>query len=212
MKTSKISLLIIAVMLLLPVVTHAEFIINDKDGWTNLRKEPNAKSNIVGKIHKHQVFFETIDCGGDNATTGNWQAVDVKGVGSGYIFKNNITDIRSFPMIVSGKEDNYKDDGKSNVITAKKDNITVTMKIIDKKLGPSHFDRGAEEIILINGGKKLVIEPVISGARSFRLFAGNDGALYLRISSWNSDGEYQHGVYSIVNGEVVFSAMWYTGC
>ena len=195
----------IAVMLLLPTVTHSQYIINDKDGWTNLRKEPNAKSNIVGKVLKHQVFSEVPDCG-DGAPTGNWQAVDVVGVGSGYIFKNNITDISSLPLIVSGH-----DDVESNVITAKKDSITITMKIVGNKTGPSGYPvRGAEEIILTNGGKKLVINPAVE-ARSFSLYAGNDGALYLFIRNW-SDGEPAVGWYSIVNGKIVFSAWWYTGC
>lgn len=194
----------LAVVLLLPVVTHAEFIINDKDGWTNLRKEPNAKSNIVGKVLKHHVFSTTISCG-DDTPTGNWQAVDVVGVGSGYIFKNNITSIYSLPLIVSGRDDD--DDGKPSLITAKKDNITVTMKIV----GSGYMNRGAEEIILINGGKKLVIQQGKSSIRYFSLYAGNDGTLYLQTSNL-SDGEHVVGWYSIVNGKIVFSASWGTGC
>jgi len=203
----KISILaMLAVVLLLPTVTHSQYIINDKDGWTNLRKESNAKSKIVGKVLKHHVFSEINECDEDypGFPTGNWLAVSVNDVGIGYIFKNNITDISSLPLIVSGEDDN--DDGKTSLITAKKDSITVTMKIV----GSGYANRRAEEIIVINGGKKLVINSMIPGTRAFSLFSGNDGALYLYISN-RSDGERAEALYSIVNGKIVSYTSW-GGC
>jgi hypothetical protein len=63
------------------------YIINDKDGYTNIRKEPNTKSQIVGKVCKYQVFFSIHDfCGSELFATENWEPVSSEGNPDGFIY------------------------------------------------------------------------------------------------------------------------------
>jgi hypothetical protein len=61
MKTENKLLYLFIIFVFTPLTAQAEyegpFIIIDKDGYTNIRKEPNGKSEIVGKVYKYQLLF-----------------------------------------------------------------------------------------------------------------------------------------------------------
>jgi len=218
MKISTIILTFAAFALMAPAAAYSQtFIINDKDGWTNIRKAPNARAEIVGQVHKHQVFFTTTNCG-DESHTGNWEPVNVYFISEdrrlyGYIFKNNITNVKSFPMIEGSGDFMWhgKSDKDSSVITARNDSITVTMNLV-RKVDPNYGPfTVAEEVFVTNGKKRTVIQSGMNGVGSLRLYIGNDGALYLVISN-SSDGEPMEVWYTIVDGEVIYHSMYYPGC
>ncbi|MCL2261081.1 MAG: hypothetical protein FWC15_06995 [Fibromonadales bacterium] len=213
MNTNKFLLVAILAMLV-PAVSHSQYIINDKDGWTNMRKGPNAKASVVGKVYKHQVFLPQRGC--DDEMDGepviyddNWLAVDVgsdaKKRLKGYIFKNNIIDIMEFPAIEN--EVSYNEKNDVSTTTAKKGNITVTMETRPNE--NRRFGRENRLTAIING-KRTAIKPYID-LEDFSLFVGYDGALYLGLYSKDIIDERMVAWYSIVNGNITFQGSWYTG-
>lgn len=71
-------------------------LINDKDGFVNIRKESNAKSKIVGKLSLNELFFYSPN------SFENWWPVfrndnsSVKPIG--YIHKSRIIEYKNFPI------------------------------------------------------------------------------------------------------------------
>lgn len=64
-------------------------VINDPDGYTNLRQGPNGKSPIIGRVDRGD-FFRT------HPQTGDWWQVQVRHDLSGYMHKSRIVMIRDF--------------------------------------------------------------------------------------------------------------------
>jgi hypothetical protein len=60
-------------------------VINDKDGYTNVRKEASVSSSVLGKIYNHQVFYVF---GHDEQLRSNmlevWYGIDYKEAKEGY--------------------------------------------------------------------------------------------------------------------------------
>ncbi|MDR3002201.1 MAG: hypothetical protein LBU89_13180 [Fibromonadaceae bacterium] len=200
---------LIALALMAPGIVYSGFIINDKDGWTNIREKPDGKAKVLGKVHKHQVFFST-GCDDNLIYTDNWEPVTAADI-SGYIFKKNIIQISSFPVIAS--EYVWLEDEEKRFFTAQNDSITVTMKLTYNENRAVYHPYDIEEMVVKNGEKRTVIQPlmIVASHASFKLFIGDDGALYLQVHN-GSDGEGRVAWYSIVNGKVVFSATSYTSC
>jgi len=83
-------------------------IINDSDGFTNLRMEPNGSSKIIGKFVNNYLFFYTPN------SFCNWWAV-YKNDNSfekplGYIHKNKITQYKDFPIEIKNKVEKIRSD------------------------------------------------------------------------------------------------------
>jgi hypothetical protein len=74
-------------------------IINDRDGFTNIRKEADANSQIVGKFVTNELFFFTPVSGS------NWWPVYKNETSPcvGYIYKNKITFYKDFPEVIKKK-------------------------------------------------------------------------------------------------------------
>ena len=68
-------------------------IINDKDGFVNIRKEPNGNSTILDEIYEKELFYYTPEYGK------NWYRIYWKeGLAPcGYIHKSKITEFKDFP-------------------------------------------------------------------------------------------------------------------
>jgi len=68
-------------------------IINDKDGFVNIRKEPNGNSTILDEIYEKELFYYTPEFGK------NWYRIYWKeGLAPcGYIHKSKITEFKDFP-------------------------------------------------------------------------------------------------------------------
>jgi hypothetical protein len=80
---------------------HDAYIINDRDGFTNIRKEPDASSQIVGKVYKHQLFWSIGNdyCGSGMFSTDNREAVESYENPNGYIYRKNILPVEELPVI-----------------------------------------------------------------------------------------------------------------
>jgi hypothetical protein len=74
-------------------------IINDSDGYTNIRKQPNAKSKIVRRILKNELFFFT------PTSKSDWYRVYCNQLSPciGYIHKSKITVYDDFPESIKRK-------------------------------------------------------------------------------------------------------------
>jgi len=105
------------------------YIINDKDGYTNIREKPNAKSQIVGKVQKYQVFSIDDSCGDEIYPMDKWEGVQSYGNPNGYIFRKNILELNALPVIVGKGDLKLLSGKKESTVTGKNDSITITMKL-----------------------------------------------------------------------------------
>lgn len=74
-------------------------IINDKDGFTNIRKAPNINSEIITKFSTNELFFFT------PVSKSNWWPVysDETSPSIGYIYRNKVTYYDDFPESIKRK-------------------------------------------------------------------------------------------------------------
>ena len=68
-------------------------IINDPDGYTNIREKPDKNARIVGRFIKNEIFYYT------PTNQSNWWPVYKKNAGPqiGYIYRNRILTYPNFP-------------------------------------------------------------------------------------------------------------------
>ena len=70
-------------------------VINDKDGYVNVRKEKSAQSKVLKKLNNKTIVFVY---NYDKATDGNWIYTDEEG----YIYNDRVKWIHKFPIIAKG--------------------------------------------------------------------------------------------------------------
>lgn len=58
-------------------------VIDDKDGFTNLREQPNSESNIVAKVFENEVFIV-------KSMDGNWWEIELQNGVRGFMHKSRI--------------------------------------------------------------------------------------------------------------------------
>lgn len=78
----------------------------DPDGYTNIRKRPSAKSEIMTTVSKYDIFYDAnsacLTRPIEHDTNPNWMPVhisDDEGEGYGFIYRKNIRDMEKFPRI-----------------------------------------------------------------------------------------------------------------
>ncbi|NDV78745.1 SH3 domain-containing protein [Dysgonomonas sp. 511] len=77
-------------------------VINDKDGWTNARKEPNTSSDILYKIYEDEIFYI------NPVLNGNWyKIVEYKNNSKGWIHKSCV-------KIISNNQKNNSNNFSNN--------------------------------------------------------------------------------------------------
>lgn len=103
-------------------------IINDKDGYMNVRSQPNVKSHIVGKIKEDELFFCL-----SNEGHYDWFLIDAKDSLSGYVHRSRLKFIGDFPKFTNIKE--IKD-----TLFIKNGNLTV-------KIVANHFVKSQHKIL-----------------------------------------------------------------
>jgi Bacterial SH3 domain len=123
-------------------------IIDDKDGFTNVREEPNVKSKIVGKIKEGELFF----CF-SNEKHKDWFAVDVKNNNnlSGYVHKSRIKFVEELPKLKKRKS--IKD-----TIYIKNDSISLKMVIGDFKSAKHKLTKDNNFITKIDGKRPMGVD------------------------------------------------------
>jgi hypothetical protein len=123
-------------------------IIDDKDGFTNIREEPNMKSKIVGNVKEGELFF----CF-SNEKHKDWFAVDVKNNYnlSGYVHKSRIKFVEELPKLKKRKS--IKD-----TIYIKNDSITLKMVIGDFKSAKHKLTKDNNFISKIDGKRPMGVD------------------------------------------------------
>lgn len=117
-------------------ITFGQFaLINDKDGYCNLRSSAEMGDNIQKKLYNGQYIYCFVE------PQGNWLAIDYKSdneddYNSGFIYKDRakyITDYEKIPIVKSEK----------NKVVHRKDSINIVFAIqkFDKKKYKLTFDK-----------------------------------------------------------------------
>ena len=70
-------------------------VINDKDGYVNVRKGKSAQSKVLKRLNNKTIVFVY---NYDKATDGNWIYIDEEG----YIYNDRVKWIHKFPIIAKG--------------------------------------------------------------------------------------------------------------
>ncbi len=122
-------------------------IINDKDGYVNVRLDKTSKSQILGKIYKDEYFtyFEN--------TNSNWWLIEHKNGEVGYVHKSRITNIQN----------GYFSNGKlldKNVMISVRDYFLdlITIKIIQIKPIDGYYEFYCNSIIRTIKENRLIDE------------------------------------------------------
>ena len=95
-------------------------VINDKDGYVNVRKEKSVHSKVLKKLDNNTLIFVFVY---DKAHDGNWIYVD----NEGYIYNDRVKWIEELPKVAKGVE-------KKNAIhfSGKDIRVTLTSQKFDK--------------------------------------------------------------------------------
>lgn len=149
--------ILLFISLLFAEVYQAQLcIINDKDGYTNVREKPYQNSKIIGKIVEHQAFAIDSYVQDEENRSKDWIAVKfpinidkksefLKFEGdekTGYIHKSRLVELESFPKFES------KELNPNKVSHQKKDvEIIIETQIFNKaKHKITHSDKGFYDI------------------------------------------------------------------
>lgn len=138
MKTKKIFLLTAIVSIQFAFAQFAKVV--DKDGYVNLRENPDAKSKVTGKINSDEIVY-TFEL--DNADK-NWLNVYYDDKTSGYINTSKVKLIDSYEVILPITKDENKAIFKSGNI--KVDIITEKFNYKENKKFFSSSNYGGQKI------------------------------------------------------------------
>lgn len=214
--------LFLVIFILLSVDINAQYITIDKDGYTNIRKEPNTKSDIVETVKKYQVFYtvQDIPCSPvdyESNDYGDWLAITTDmDTMAGYIYKKNLYSVENLPNIAEevwiGK-DSIKiwNDDLNIEISISLQSYNEKNKLSDKKaygIDGGIPSREIKEIKINNKGKTLTLpenkfknfyDIVYIGA-----WLGFDGEIYIMLHGADGSAGYEV-MLSVFGGEVLYS-------
>ncbi|OEK08569.1 hypothetical protein A8C32_03720 [Flavivirga aquatica] len=152
-------------------------IINDSDGYTNLRKEPNSKSEVVSKIIDKEYFFYAPVEGVE------WSNVKTLKKEEGYVHNSRIKDIQNDELISVSIFDHDMESTKDTIINISSFTDSATFLINDfnyKKIEGKHLNDSL--IIFLDNKSKIKISKGLFKAK-------------------NSKIEYEDDFISLINGE-----------
>ena len=115
----KFCYLLFMVFILNSTGVFAQFaVVNDKDGYVNVRNSPKVeRNNIIDTLHNGSFVFVM-----EETNNGNWVNIDFRNICNGYIYANRIKYISDYKNIALEFEDHNKGIFKDN-------NISVEIKI-----------------------------------------------------------------------------------
>ena len=224
-----------ACVLLTSVEAHAfddVYVITDKDGYTNVREKPDARSGILGKVYKYQIFFSLVGyCENELPETEKWEPIIVGSI-EGYIYKRNRISVFKLPKIIGKGDYALSSNGKESIVAGESDSIKLIVL-----LEPFDYDSYKPEYYNVNGGsrdgivanladktiknqiKELKIiykgEIIILSKERIREYCdvgcvsaslGYSGELYLNISGGEGVSFYSVW-FSIVDGKIMYETM-----
>ena len=100
--------------------------INDPDGYTNIRKAPNSKAEIIGKLLKNEYFFYT-----ENPSS--WYKVSTERKVQGFVHKSRIQKVNDKELIA------LKIDFEDNTIEAENQTMQDTIVKLNSLKGTTPF-------------------------------------------------------------------------
>lgn len=100
--------------------------INDPDGYTNIRKAPNSKAEIIGKLLKNEYFFYT-----ENPSS--WYEVSTQRKVQGFVHKSRIQKVNDKELIA------LKIDFEDNTIEAENETMQDTIVNLNSLKGSTPF-------------------------------------------------------------------------
>jgi hypothetical protein len=210
------------------------FIIADKDGYTNVREEPNAKSKIVGQFNKYEVFSSIEGCEDIDVSPSSIHWLQVEGYNSngkyvgGYIFKKNIYPLDKLPGLDRDKDDNdhsiaYRNDSIQVVIDITSCDSIATLIKESKEIsyeGISYDDTSPQRMlnkIIINYNdvqtiiNKEQLKSYYCELAGGGVWVGFDGELYIALTG-SGDEAFYYAWLTIVAGklanEYVITSCW----
>ena len=116
-------------------------VINDKDGYVNVRKEKSVHSKVLKKLDNNTLIF-VLEY--DKAYYGNWIHPDYEG----YIYNDRVKWIHSFPQIAKGITK-----GNTIVFEGKEIQVTLSTEKFDKSKHSFKYHKEYRDIIEKIDGK-----------------------------------------------------------
>ena len=116
-------------------------VINDKDGYVNVRKEKSVQSKVLKKLDNNTLIF-VLEY--DKAQEGNWIYAD----NEGYIYNDRVKWIHNFPQIDKGIAK-----GNTIVFEGKEIQVTLSTEKFDKSKHSFKYHKEYRDIIEKIDGK-----------------------------------------------------------
>ena len=116
-------------------------VINDKDGYVNVRKEKNVHSKVLKKLDNNTLIF-VLEY--DKAYYGNWIYAD----NEGYIYNDRVKQIHNFPQIAKGIAK-----GNTIVFEGKEIQVVLSTEKFDKSKHSFKYHKEYRDVIEKIDGK-----------------------------------------------------------
>ena len=116
-------------------------VINDKDGYVNVRKEKSVHSKVLKKLNNNTLIFVFVY---DKAHDGNWIHPD----NEGYIYNDRVKWIHKFPQIAKGIAK-----GNTIVFEGKEIQVTLVTEKFDKSKHSFKYHKEYRDMIEKIDGK-----------------------------------------------------------
>ena len=116
-------------------------VINDKDGYVNVRKGKSAQSKVLKRLNNKTIVFAY---NYDKTTDGNWIYTDEEG----YIYSDRVKWIHKFPIIAKGIAK-----GNTIVFEGKEIQVTLSTEKFDKSKHSFKYHKEYRDIIEKIDGK-----------------------------------------------------------
>ncbi len=116
-------------------------VINDKDGYVNVRKEKSVHSKVLKKLDNNTLIFVFVY---DKAHDGNWIHPD----NEGYIYNDRVKWIHKFPQIAKGIAK-----GNTIVFEGKEIQVTLATEKFDKSKHSFKYHKEYRDVIEKIDGK-----------------------------------------------------------
>ena len=116
-------------------------VINDKDGYVNVRKEKSVHSKVLKKLDNNSLIFVFVY---DKAQDGNWIYAD----NEGYIYNDRVKWIHNFPQIAKGIAK-----GNTIVFEGKEIQVTLATEKFDKDKHSFKYHKEYRDVIEKIDGK-----------------------------------------------------------
>jgi hypothetical protein len=184
-------------------------IINDKDGYVNMRDDASTKAGVVGRIHNGE--FVCID---EEQSKANWIMVDANNNSSGYIYKSKALLIASLPALKNKRlfkhgctvyDDKISVTIKSSAFDSKRHKLILdkNKQFVNKIDGHTVWGQDGEipkkEITSISvafGTTKLSIPKIAfkdlyePNVDLLRVYMGKKGIIYIKMDNSDAAGSY----------------------